>query len=176
MLDLEGRRGAAGGCPCGRRLGRTATTGSASASAISPCASSVRLAEAVSTSRVPAAVCWLACLDVLQRAHHLLDAELLLVGRGHDLLEGLHAFLYPRSHLLDGADGGVRAVLAGGGALDRLFGQHHRGVDAALDLAEDAAHLRRRSLGLIGEQLHLGGDDGEAAPALARRRRFDGGV
>src|SRR5690606_21384942 len=52
--------------------------------------------------------CLLAGLpDVLQRARHLLDAQLLLVGAGDDLLEGLHAFLHPAGDLVDGGMGGL---------------------------------------------------------------------
>ena len=60
-------------------------------------------------------------------------------------------------------------------------------LDAGLDLGghslglagqrgDGAGDLAGRGAGVVGELLHLGGDDREAAARLARARRLDGGV
>ena len=100
----------------------------------------------------------------------------LLAGGGRDLRRGSRRVGDGRAERLDrvarfGDDFGgranrLRAALRGeDGVVRRL-----------LNVAEDAADLSSRFLGLFGERLHFAGDNAEAFAVFARARGFDGGV
>ena len=64
---------------------------------------------------------------------------------------------------------GLDRPRAGGGGVGGLGGR-------AGDLGEDRVDASGGLAGLLGQRAHLVGDDGEAAPVLARPRRLDRGV
>ena len=57
-----------------------------------------------------------------------------------------------------------------------LLDRDHRFLGRRLDAGDLLADLAGRLGGLLGQRLHFGGHDGEAAAGLAGARRLDGGV
>src|SRR5258705_8265825 len=112
--------------------------------------------------------------DVLYGLHHVLEADLLLVGSSHNLLKRLHALLDTGSHFPCGGSRLVRQPFAQLDAFYHLFGKHHGAVDPLLDVAQDGLHLYGGFFRLVSQVFDLTGDHGKASSMFPGGGGLDG--